>query len=98
MPSFSRALSPATAGAAFAAAGGAPSEQRAAALALAGSLDELVAAIPRDYREVLRPLLRELAQTTAKSLDVGNSLEKLRAHKANKTYPTELSGVRAPAR
>jgi len=99
-PSFSRALSPATIGVAVASSGADPLDgvsSRLNALALAKSLDEVIATVPLSYRETLRGPLKDLVQLVEKSTSVRVSLMKLVQHRTTGTWPPQLAGMKVPA-
>jgi hypothetical protein len=92
---FSRHSSPAVQGTAALSANK-ESSARLTALGLADAFGEVLQCIPSSYRETLRPHLRELADVASKADGVRQSLNKLRRHKAESTWPPQLLGVHKP--
>ncbi|KDQ54213.1 hypothetical protein JAAARDRAFT_49280 [Jaapia argillacea MUCL 33604] len=99
--SFARALSPAAIGVANAASGADPSgntefSRRLAALGMARTHDEIMLTIPGRYREALRPHLEALARHADLGYGTKVALGRLQLHKAKKTLPSQLAGLKAP--
>jgi len=105
-PSRTRAMSPAQAGyvhgsiESFVRASGdfphAASTARTLSLGMATSLTELLALVPVDFRETLRPYFKALQDVGERKASVAASLAKLERHKANGTFPTAIQGLHVP--
>ena len=76
--------------------GGSQSIQRELALVNASSAEELFSSIPLDYRDLLRPLLREIEDWVERKHEAMRVQESLEKHKAAKTFPPSLAGLKAP--
>ncbi len=92
MSSFTRALSPMAAS--FAAATNVADEDSARSARLAvfqatSSVEEVVALVPQDFREVLRAPLLEVAAKATKLQAARGALAKLQAHQAANTLPPQ---------
>lgn len=89
---FTRALSPLAAS--IAAASSAEEEDkdhaRRAPLLSANSVEDLVAMVPSDFRNVLRDPLHEVAALTGKLCSAREVLARLRQHQAAGTFPSNL--------
>lgn len=94
---FARALSPMHS--AIASASSAPAEDKAlarrAAYQGAATVDELIAMVPSDYRQVLREPLLKVASYTDKLCSARRVLLRYEQHKAAGTFPPSLS-AKAP--
>ncbi|TFY51271.1 hypothetical protein EVJ58_g10656, partial [Rhodofomes roseus] len=63
---------------------------RQSLLGAANSVDDVVALVPRDYRDQLRPLLLEAAGTQSKICTADQVLKRLEDHKSRGTLPQHL--------
>jgi hypothetical protein len=90
-----RLASPALVGHSVNAHGSTPA-QRLAALGMASTFGEVIAALPVTYREALKPAFRSLSDCAAKRVSCRATGRKLLTHKANGTWPPQLLGVHQP--
>ena len=105
-PSRPRAMSPAQAGyvqgsiAEVVASGppnaGAESTARCLSLGMATSLAEVLALVPVDFRETLRPHFKLLKEYVERRIVASTAVSKLEKHKVNGTYPTAIEGLHTP--
>ena len=72
-------------------------DDRLGALALANSLDDVLHIIPISYRDGVKPILKELYNSSRKRLSSENALANLERHKAGGTLPPALMGMKVPA-
>lgn len=63
---------------------------RQSLLGAANSVDDVVALVPRDYRDILRPLLLQAADMQNKLSNGEQTLQRLRDHKSRGTFPQHL--------
>ncbi|KAI0082903.1 hypothetical protein BDY19DRAFT_999104 [Irpex rosettiformis] len=71
-------------------------DQKASALGLARSLDDVLRTVTVDYQTVLVPQLRKVFDYAERRATLRDQLVSLEKHKATGTFPTSLASVKVP--
>ncbi|KAI0085986.1 hypothetical protein BDY19DRAFT_908522 [Irpex rosettiformis] len=72
------------------------SDQKASALGLARSLDDILRTVSVDYQTVLVPALRKVHDYAERRVSLRDQLASLEKHKAAGTWPTSLASIKVP--